>query len=76
MQFKVGQTVILMDRVDMNALIGSEAVIEHIDEEFLYVMWITPQTQSDGAYYPFHFTPKPARIGEQLLFSFMDEQDA
>lgn len=72
MGFKIGQTVTLIDNSGMNALVGSTAVIKRIDDEFLYVMWITPQTQSDGAYYPYHFEPKSV-CGEQFLFAFMEK---
>ena len=72
MKFVVGQTVMLIDNGGMNALVGSTAVIECIDDEFLYVTWTTAQRQSDGAYYPFHFKPIP-RKNQQLLFAFMSE---
>lgn len=70
MGFKVGQKVVLIDRTGMNVLIGSTAIIKRIDKEFLYIAWITPQTQSDGAYYPFHFEPVIKKY-QQLVFSFM-----
>ena len=72
MDFRIGQEVMLIDGGGMRSLVGSRAVIMHIDNEFLYITWTTPQTQSDGAYYPFHFKPMP-RKNQQLLFSFMSE---
>lgn len=72
LKFKVGQTVELVDNNDMNAKVGSIAIIKRIDKEFLYVMWTTLQTQSDGAYYPYHFKSM-LKKGEQLLFAFMKD---
>ena len=72
MKFKVGQRVILIDGNGMNALVGSIAVIECIDNGYLYITWTTPQTQDDGGYFPSHFKPM-LRKNQQLLFSFMEE---
>lgn len=69
--FEVGQAVILVDRTGMNALVGSIAIIERIDKEFIYVTWTTPQMQSNGAYFPYHFKPV-IKKNEQLEFDFMN----
>ncbi len=71
MKFKVGQTVMLINRVGMSALIGSTAIIERVGKEFLYVTWLTHQSQSDGAYYLSHFKPTVEK-NQQLLFAFMN----
>lgn len=71
MGFKVGQTVMLIDRSGMNALVGSIAVIKRIDEDFLHVTWTTYQLQGDGGYYLYHFKPVIEK-NQQLLFSFME----
>lgn len=73
MDFRVGQKVMLIDKSGMNALVGSIAVIERISKEFLHVTWTTPQSQANGAYYPFHFKSVVEK-NQQLLFSFMGEE--
>ena len=71
MKFKIGQRVMLIDRNGMNALVGSIAIIERIDNVFLHVTWTTPQMQDDGGYESYHFKPL-IRKNQQLLFSFME----
>ena len=73
MQFKVGQIVMLIDRNGMSALIGSTAVIERIDNEFLYVTWATLQRQDNGGYFLSRFKPM-FRKNQQLLFNFMSDE--
>jgi len=70
MKFKVGQTVMLVNRTGIRALVGSIAIIERIDKEFIYVTWTTHQMQSDGAYYPYRFKLVIEK-NQQLEFSFM-----
>lgn len=77
MEFRVGQKVELINNEDMGAELGAIATVKHIDSVYLSVIWVRDskwRNQGDGGYRPKDFRPF-IRKGEQLLFSFMGEQD-
>ena len=77
MEFKVGQTVELVDKSFMTAPLGSLAVVTRVgerigDDEFISIVWKLPLAQSSGNYWQRRFKPV-IKKGQQLLFSFMGE---
>lgn len=78
MKFKVGETVEVIDKNGMVALLGATAVVtkgNHIwfDMELIDVAWKTnSNNQMNGGYTTWHFSPM-LKKNQQLLFSFMSE---
>lgn len=77
MEFRVGQTVVLIDNYNMVASLGATAVVTDVDTGKRYNMklidveWKTNSNrQMNGGYEPYHFEPL-LKKNEQLLFSFM-----
>lgn len=79
MIFRVGQTVELIDTKEwMAARVGATAVIQSISNKYISIVWKRDSLwyqQGDGGYYPKDFRLK-TMPGEQLLFSFMSDDEA
>ena len=72
MDFKVGQTVELVDNSGIAADKGATAVIIQVKRSYIVVKWKTHSNdQMDGGYSPNTFK-LVLQKGEQLLFSFME----
>lgn len=75
MNFKIGQTVVLIDNFAMAAEVGAEGMIYKIGE-YISVKWKENEKwkgQGHGGYYAHQFKPL-IEVGEQLVFDFMKEQ--
>ena len=71
MQFKVGQTVELVDNAGMAAPLGATAIIERVGGIYIYVVWGKgADGQGNGGYWPHQFK-SAFKKNQQLLFSFM-----
>ena len=74
MIFKIGQTVELITGKNMAADEGATAVVKHVGNSYINVIWKRNEkwkNQGDGGYYPTDFKILPVKH-QQLLFSFMD----
>ena len=74
MKFKVGQTIRLINANDIAAELGATAVVRHINDRYVSVVWIRDSKwnkQGDGGYYPVDFEAA-IKKNQQLLFNFMD----
>ena len=74
MKFKVGQTVKLIKADDVAAELGAAAIVKHIDDRYVSVVWVRDSkwnNQGDGGYYPDDFEAAIIK-NQQLLFNFMD----
>ena len=78
MDFKVGQTVEVINKNGMVASLGATAVVTKDDHDFMGldlidVVWKTnSNNQMNGGYSSYHFKSM-FRKNQQLLFSFMEE---
>lgn len=75
MKFKVGQTVELINNEEISADLGATAVVIHIDNEYISVIWTRDKkwhNQGDGGYFPTDFKILPQK-NQQLEFAFMGE---
>jgi len=71
-KFKVGQRVELVDNAGMAAPLGAIATVYDVDERYLNVTWGKGANgQIDGGY-DFHQFKPLVKVGEQLLFNFME----
>ena len=77
MMFKVGQTVEVINKSGMVALLGATAVViksnhDFIGSDLIDVVWKTnSNNQMNGGYRSSHFKPMVQKH-QQLLFSFME----
>ena len=77
MEFKVGQTVEVINKSGMVASLGATAVVTKADHDFMGlslidVVWKTNfNNQMNGGYRSYHFKSL-IRKNQQLLFSFME----
>lgn len=74
MQFKIGQTVELINNDGMVAPLGAIAIVTKVMHSSVNIVWVGyVNCQMDGNYHLSHFKSL-VRKNQQLLFSFMDEQ--